>query len=570
MRIKVTTILMGVWLMTYSVQAASRASLLPRDADVLVRVSDTSLLAGAMKTTSFGRLWNDTTFQAALGEYDIEDAIKQSMFSDTPEEEYHLMEEEVKMLKGEIAFSYNVIKEEYALVAAVSEEDFKRSLILDTKISALNEENKITVRKSVYQGVDIYAHHYEADKELTSWQTYIDNTLLYGSSEEWIKQTITKIKTSPIQTKEDEVPSIIARVKSAKLMEKLSETIESKTGQDNSSQQNGAMPSFSPAKIFSALGLSNLKELTLSIKFNKDSMVYDTNLLIDKPFKGLLNIYDFTPSSLNTQIPYAPQGTISYDVSRLNLLKFWQALPETITQAVPAMAQQANATIFSMAGMLGVDPGQDIFAHLDTQCTVTSVDSSPEPESIYYIRIKDEVALQSSLERMFNKDGMLRMSLGENFKEEDFRDAHIYEFGSPQTNTTFALTATSGYLAIGSGKIVRQYLRAIASPNPANKAFYNSRLFAELRKETPSKAYSYSAMDVGKYVKVLLMMTENTPGLDAAQNNPMMENNPFPNFDKSKLPSADYMSQFFGYSLGYTVPTDKGIKSKAIIYYGKK
>ncbi|MDA3799959.1 MAG: DUF3352 domain-containing protein [Kiritimatiellae bacterium] len=571
MKLKILTVLMGVWLMTYSVEASSRASLLPRDADVLVRISNVSKLIDAMKTTSFGKLWKDPAFQAALGEYDIEKTLKQNIFSDISEEEYHMFKEEVEMLKGEVAFSYNAAKEEYAIVAAISEEDFKRSIVLDAKVYELNDERKTTVRKSVYQGVEIYAHYSKDDVEARSWQAFIDNTVLESSSEEWLKQTVTKIKSSPIQSKKDEVPSVIARAKTAKLIEKWTESIEEDYGINQPDQANAAQEVL-PSKVFAAVGLNNIKELTLVIKFNADNMVMDTNLVIEKPFKGLFNILDLTPSSLSTQIPYAPIGTISYEVSRLNLMKLWQSIPETITQAVPEnIAQQINSQIFGMSAMVGVDPGRDIFANLDTQFIVTSIDSSPEPENIYYIRTKNETALKSSLQRLFIEGGMIRSSLGENFKEEDFRDAHIYELGSPQTNSTFALTATSGYMVMGSGKMVRQYLRAIASNNPANKAFYNSRIFSELRKETPTQAYAYSAMDVGKYVKLFLMMTEkNASGMKLARKIPMAENNLFPEFDKSKLPSAAYMSKFFGYSLGYSIPTDKGIKSRSIVYYGKQ
>jgi hypothetical protein len=139
-----------------------------------------------------------------------------------------------------------------------------------------------------------------------------------------------------------------------------------------------------------------------------------------------------------------------------------------------------------------------------------------------------------------------------------------------ETDKTFAMTAESGYLVAGSGKVVRQYLQAIDSDNPANRAFYKSRLFSDLRKNTPSKACSYGAVDLGKYVKVFLSMIVDNPAFKAASaNNTVNESNPFPNFDMKKLPSAEYMSKFFGSSFQYAVPTASGIKSHSVIYFGK-
>jgi hypothetical protein len=65
-------------------------------------------------------------------------------------------------------------------------------------------------------------------------------------------------------------------------------------------------------------------------------------------------------------------------------------------------------------------------------------------------------------------------------------------------------------------------------------------------------------------------MIVDNPALKAATaNNAVNDNNPFPNFDINKLPSAEYMSKFFGSSFQYTVPAASGIKSRSTIYFGK-
>jgi hypothetical protein len=76
-------------------------------------------------------------------------------------------------------------------------------------------------------------------------------------------------------------------------------------------------------------------------------------------------------------------------------------------------------------------------------------------------------------------------------------------------------------------------------------------------------------MNIGKYVKVILnMVLDNPVAKITAANGSDGKDNPFPNFDIKKLPSADYMAKFFGESLAYVIPVSKGIRSHSVIYYG--
>ena len=562
----------GVLLIACSVQAASRFSLIPKDSDVIVRVSSVSGVTEALKTTSFGRLWNDPKFQEALGEYDLEKFLKESIFSDATEEERHLYMEEAKMLSGEVVFAANIAEEEFTLIAAISEEDFKRSQVIDRRLCEI-EQNATVIHKDSYQGIDIFSHTQTGEDDSTSWQAFIDNTLLMSSSEEWLKKTITQIKKIPIKQKDDEQPTLAFRINIKSLLDKFVKETEADIAEtkSNSPEIGSMMPEFSPTKIIDALGFSGLKTVTISMKLHEDRMVSQSLLAIEKPLKGILSMVDLTPSPIDLKIPYAPERIISYEVSRINLMALWQQIPQLLNEALPPqLAAQANGGLMMSSAMLGVDPGRDLIAHLDTQIIATYLDDEPEPKGMFFMRLKNEEALQGSLQKIFAETGMLRQQMGEGFKLEIFRDSNLYEFITPGTNTTFAFTAESGYLVMGSGDVVRQYLRAIDSNEVANQAFYKSRLYSELRKRVNSKSVGYSAMDIGKYVKVLLnMVIDNAAlaGAGAMCQTKTGGNNPFPNFDMKKLPSADYMSKFFGASFGQVVPTPKGIKSNAIMYY---
>ena len=569
MKLKTLALLAGVMLASFSVNAVTRVGLLEQDADIILNISSISKIGEALKKTSFGNLWNDPEFKKAIGEYDLGKTIKEGMLSNMSEEESHLYLEEIKMLKGNIAFSIQTADKDFSLAAALSEKDFKLSLDMDRRLTELDSENKMTIHMERYQGTPIYTHIYENNESANSWQAYIDNTMLMSSSEDWVKKSIAAIKKSPVTEDKNGTPSAYLDVNMKSMIDSMIKSYEENMA---SMQSAGvAAPQFSPDKIVDAIGFADLNKITISVKFYDDRIVTDSTTAIKKPLKGILAVSDLSPSSLDLQLPYAPKSIISYGVSRLNLMALWRNIPQIISQATPEEAAAIfNSQLSGLSAMLGADPGRDLFANLDTQIASILVNSSPEPEGMYFIRIKNEAALQSSLQKMFDENGMLRMILGENFKLESFRDADIYEFTSDSTNKTYAITAESGYLAIGSGKIVRRYLRAVDSGNPDNCAFYKSRLFADLRKNTPSKACSYSAMDTGKYVKVFLSMIVDNPALKSEiANNTGNDNNPFPNFDINKLPSAEYMSKFFGSSFQYTVPTASGIKSHSTIYFGK-
>lgn len=562
-----------VLLAACSANASSRFSLAPKNADVIVRVSSITEATKAMENTSFGRLWKDPKFQEALGEYDFDKFMEEGILNGTNDEDEHLRIEELKMLTGEIVFAANVLKEEYTLIATISQKDYMRSQDIDRRLNEISK-NKIAILKSNYQGIDIYSHKYTNAKEGTSWQAYIDNTLLMSSSEEWLKHTITQVKKSPIKTKEGETPTLKLRVNIKSIIDAFVKKAEEGIAatKKNMPASAPAAPEFSPSKIVDALGLSGLKTLTMSIKLHKDRMVSQSLLAVDKPFKGIMSMIDLTPSTINLRIPYAPEDIISYEVSRVDLMALWQQIPQMFNLALPPeIAAQANGGLMMSSAMLGVDPGRDLLAYLDSQIITAYINDKPEPKGIYFLRLKDESALQTSLQKVFAPEGALCMRIGKSFKQESFRNSSLYEFTLPGTNTTFAFTAEGGYLVLGDGKVVRQYLRAIDSNESANQAFYKSRLFGELSKRVDGKAIAYSALDLGKYVKVLLDTILENPaiaGAGAMYLSKTPGKNPFPEFDMKKLPSADYMSKFFGSSFGQVVPTPKGIKSSAVLYYG--
>jgi len=494
MNINRKTLTAGILLIAAcSLQATTRTSLLQQNADVRFQVSGTADVAAAVKNTSFANLWNDPQFQNALGEHDLEKTIKEAMSDGMSEEQAHIYWQEIKMLKGFVGISFNIRKKRMSLVAEMSPEDFKRSIEMDRRLAELSKKDgsKSVIHKETWQGVDIYAElHPDKDGE-DNWQACIDSTLLMSNSKDWLKKSIAAIKRSPISDKKPPVPFVSLQANLDSLIGYAIEQAEKslKELQQSMPPRDGAPPEpqVSPKKIADATGALTLKNFSMTITFNKASMTIDASTDITKPLKGIFAVYDLTPVSTALQVPYAPADTISYGVSRLNLAKLWEQLPQIINAAAPPeAAQQMNAMLMGMSMQLGIDPGPDLFANLDTQYVQLSFDGAQAPEGLYLLRLKNEAGVKAALQKIFAENGIIRMQLNDSFKQEQLRNSVMYEFSRPEPEEATALTAEAGWLVFGPVSAVRQYLLAINSNSPANKAFYSSQLYRQLRRETPS------------------------------------------------------------------------------------
>jgi len=63
MKLKTMILFAGIMLASFTVNAATRVSLLGQDSDIIVNISGVSEIGEALKKTSFGNLWNDPEFK---------------------------------------------------------------------------------------------------------------------------------------------------------------------------------------------------------------------------------------------------------------------------------------------------------------------------------------------------------------------------------------------------------------------------------------------------------------------------------------------------------------------------
>ncbi|HSR87831.1 MAG TPA: hypothetical protein VLL07_02660, partial [Pontiella sp.] len=182
--------------------ALERTALIPADAQTYVRISNVTNFLAKLKKSSAGRLWADRQFQDFIGNPDAE--IWQEMFFDGQQSaENDMYIEQLKMLKGEVILAFNTKNGTLRIIAAMSSEDFQRSLVLDEKLSEIGEI-PFKIIRDTFQDVEII-QHIEAPgtpEEEFSWQAHLNNTLVMGDSREWIEKSIVQLKKEAVKEPE--------------------------------------------------------------------------------------------------------------------------------------------------------------------------------------------------------------------------------------------------------------------------------------------------------------------------------------------------------------------------------
>jgi hypothetical protein len=109
-----------------------------------------------------------------------------------------------------------------------------------------------------------------------------------------------------------------------------------RTDEDAQDQGNPLMPR--PDKILSALGLTGLQSLSLSLRQEPEGSVAQVRIAVpESARKGLFKILAFEAKDAGPP-PFVPADAVQFSRVRLDLPKAWQALENTLVEAVPQMA----------------------------------------------------------------------------------------------------------------------------------------------------------------------------------------------------------------------------------------
>lgn len=548
--------------------AVDRMSLLPPESLLKFRASNTVALIEAVKRSPLGTLWQDPAMQDFLKMPSLYDAFVETLEEGEDEafkEAFHLQLQMYLMLKGEVALG--IKDDEPYLVAWMSKEDYARSLQLDRRIVALQPESK-RITRSRFHGVDVYEYTErnaeDAEQTDTVWSAAVGETVISGPDREWVQKSIAALERAPVTEPQKDarfdvvmdLPGMLAKVKAGML--------------------EGAATERSPSdvdRVFSVLGIDEVGAMKVTLDLKPDALILLADIPVGTELKGVLSLLDVTPVSTAIKVPFASEDVVAYSVMRFDLNALWGALPGMAMQIMQDPTQQSMvlASLGQLPGVLGVDLGNDLLAHLGTQYLSLMTLRDDTVFEVGALEVRNEEALKASIEKMFSADAPLRTRLAGALKTEEIRGHRLYllpKAEDPEQKS--AVAVAGGYLLLGDAEGVRAALTGLISSQ--SRRFYGRPEMVQLQKLTPSVAMAYSFTDLPRLIKAL------STTMDALRDQGVLAplvsglgGGALANFtrglDVSKIPDLSHVATFFGPLFSHTQFQDGVLRSRSECRY---
>lgn len=526
-----------------------RAALLPPQAQMYVRVSNTVTFWDKLKKSSLGKLWVDPQFQDFIGNPDDE-VWHELFFQGDSKAEDQVFLEQMKMLNGEVVLAFDLKTDHPYIIAAMSKEDFIRGLELDDKLRDVVKD-PFEVVKSTFQNVEIIEHieNVGTPDQVSSWQAHVDNTFFLGYSREWVEKSIVRLKKDEIREPEGN-PVITFNLP-------LSQMIQQELIDDGADESERAM--------LEAMGILGIELFTSTIELKDDEMVANNILGISDLRKGLFNLLDVQPSELPT-VTFIPDNIASLEVGRFNLMQLWQEIPIFLTTAQPEVKPQFDMILAMIQQQAGIDLEQDLLAHLGTKYVAFSVAEGGTQSSVVAIDLEDSMAFKRGLETALSAPAM-QPYVATGLELSDFLDHTIYTLKDSDPNDAMGIAVTGDYLIYGDQDGLRQVIRSETSDAAANQAFERSALVKGLRQHITPRAFGYSVVDWKKNMDVIVKELTKAEYVSLIQQNWAKSGSAFPPPDFNKIPPADHIASFFNVSYQYIEAKGNGLHQKVILKY---
>jgi|GEM_PF-3515119 len=539
--------------------ALERTALVPTDAQTYVRISNTSNFWSQLKQSPVGQLWADPQFQDFLGNPDAE-SWQELFTGDKMGAEAEIIIEQLKMLTGEVVMAFDLDHGHSYIIAAISEADFSRSLEMDDRLQDITTEPFETI-KSTFQDVEIVQHLEQAGTpdESSSWQAFLNNTLVLGHSREWVEKCIVQLQKEAVSEPEGH-PALSFNMPLTQL---IRQDMLAAIKQDAAATPQAAL--YDPEALLEALGLMGLESFSLKLELKDAELVSDASLRVSDLTKGLFSILDLQPSELPT-VTFIPKNISSLEVGRFNLLRFWQEIPNVLASAMPAVKPQFDLIMALIQQQTGIDLEQDLLTYIDTKYVSFSVVEGDQHQSVVAVELKDGAAFKSGLETAFAAPAIEpQITMG--LEIEDFLDHTLYAVKNSDPENPISFGVAGDYLLYGHPDGLRQVIRSQTSEAAANQAFERSALVQGLREQVPARAFGYSAIDWKKNMAIIVRELGKKEYIALMQQNWAKSGSPIPPPDFSKLPPAEHIASFFNMSYQYAEATRDGIHQRIILKY---
>lgn len=548
-------------LLTGNALALERQTLLPANQLIYVRVSNIPEFLARLKQSPLGQLWADPPFQNFIGRPTASNWMD-LLLPENSTASKQIMLEQLKMLQGELIVGLNQDTEGVRLIASMSVEDYQRHLKQEEKLNKL-ANNPREIINETFQGIKLIrrVRNGGTKKEETSWQAHLADTILLGSSREWIERSIIQLKKTHPNEPSDS-PTLDLKIDLATLIEKI---VGNMKQSNPSTQPNG----LNKKALVAALGLTGVGDCSMTLRLDEDKMVSDSTLDIATFNKGLFTLLDMQPSTLPT-VTFIPENISAIGVGRINLLSLWQEVPE-ILSAVSPNGQMQFAMIADMIQQQArIDLGQDLLANLDSHYISysTTAPGTAQQAHVIGIKLKDRVAFQTALETALAAPA-LQPQVAALLKTEPFLEHTIYTIQTQQPGSPpVAFSIAANRFFYGPPTILRNIIRTQNSADAAHTSFEHSPLVRELRRHTPSGAFGFRVIDWKKQMESLVKQLRQ-PAVQAALKKGLKggPDQPFPLPDLATLPPADHLASFFNTTCQYVEKTDTGLHQRATTRY---
>ena len=550
-----TAVLTLLLAMPFSSAALERTALIPADAQMYIRVSNVTNFLSKLKKSSVGRLWADRQFQDFIGHPDAE-TWEELLFDGEKTAEDVMYLEQLKMLKGEVIIAFNMEQEDPYIIAAMSQEDFQRSLVLDEKLAEVGEA-PFRIIRDTFQNVEVI-QHIEAGgtpEEDSSWQAYLNHTLVLGGSREWVEKAIIQLKME--EAEEPEGNPVLD------LNLPLAEFIRDGLQSEQDAAQAPMSPD--PEVLLESLGLMGIEKLTTRIELEDTQMVADSTLTATSLDKGIFTLLELQPTELPA-VGFIPENIAMIEVGRFNLLRFWQEIPNVLSVAMPSAKPQFDMMLALLRQQTGIDVEQDLLVHLGTRYFAFSSVEGETLLSVTAIDLKDSQAFKHGLEAALASPA-LQPQVAMLLETIDFLGHSLYVSKNTPPSESISFAVVGNYLLYGDPDALRQVIRNESSGAAPDTAFERTELVMGMRQAVPPAAFGYSAVDWKKCMAALIHELTKPDRTRLIQQKWARRGGPLPPPDFNKLPAADHIASFFNTSYQYVEKTGDGLHQRIILKY---
>ena len=522
--------------------ALERVELVPNETVVQIRFANISAFKQGIEKSAFCRLWKDAQVREFLGcapKATIWDLVMKSQ-NDAVRE---LMVEEINMISGEVVLGLDVDKKSALVITTMTEEDFKKSQLIDEKITKAKGQT-ISIIKSTFQGVEIIQQVQEGEKP--TFQTWVNGSFLISDNKEWVERAIMQLKKEPAKEPASE-PTFEITVSIGKMLKKDT-TLSSETDK----------------KIFKALGFGGIQDLSLKLEAKETEMVLNVQLDVSDLKKGIFTLIDPQPLPL-PKVPFIPKNLYSFNVERINIPGFWKELPNILNEVDPAVLTQFNMGLQMVRQSTGIDIEQDFINHIGTHILSFAAPSSKTIGGLIAIELKNEAAFKKSIETLVALPS-LQAGIAHSIEIETFLEHTVYSAKGSPPDQTISIAILDNYLFYGLSAQVHDAIRT-SNMAKGTSSYEESELIQSLTSKIPKNAIGYSQIDLKKYLS-MVMNAAKDPILNSVLENLLLElDSSSIHPEISKLPPGEHLSTFFTSIFKFTEITPTGLHLKAVLTY---